>query len=92
MKKYFIVAGEPSGDLHGSKLIKAIKDLNPNSSFMGHGGDNMRNEGMHIIEHVDSLAIMGVAEGLRHLPRMNKIMRNTVGAIERSKPDRVIFD
>ena len=35
MKKYFIVAGEPSGDLHGSKLIKAIKDLNPNSSFMG---------------------------------------------------------
>ena len=91
MKKYFIVAGEPSGDLHGSKLIKAIKDLNPNSSFMGHGGDSMRNEGMHIIEHVDSLAIMGFAEVLRHLPRMNKIMRNTVGAIERSKPDRVIL-
>ena len=87
MKKYFIVAGEPSGDLHGSKLIKAIKDLNPNSSFMGHGGDNMRSEGMHIIEHVDSLAIMGFAEVLRHLPRMNKIMRNTVGTIERSKPD-----
>ena len=91
MKKYFIVAGEPSGDLHGSKLIKAIKDLNPNSSFMGHGGDSMRNEGMNIIEHVDSLAIMGFAEVLRHLPRMNKIMRNTVGAIERSKPDRVIL-
>ena len=91
MKKYFIVAGEPSGDLHGSKLIKAIKELNPNSSFMGHGGDNMRNEGMNIIEHVDSLAIMGFAEVLRHLPRMNKIMRNTVGAIERSKPDRVIL-
>ena len=50
MKKYFIVAGEPSGDLHGSKLIKAIKDLNPNSSFMGHGGDSMRNEGMNIID------------------------------------------
>ncbi len=91
MKKYFIVAGEPSGDLHGSKLIKAIKDLNPNSSFMGHGGDSMRNEGMNIIEHVDSLAIMGFAEVLRHLPRMKKIMGKTVGAIERSKPDRVIL-
>jgi len=91
VKKYFIVAGEPSGDLHGSKLIKAIKDLDPNSSFMGHGGDNMRNEGMHIIEHVDSLAIMGFAEVLRHLPRMNKIMRSTIGAIKRSKPDRVIL-
>ena len=91
MKKYFIIAGEPSGDLHGGKLIKAIKDLNPNSSFMGHGGDRMRNEGMHIIEHVDNLAIMGFAEVLRHLPRMNKIMMSTVSAIERSKPDRIIL-
>ena len=91
MKKYFIIAGEPSGDLHGGKLIKAIKDLNPNSSFMGHGGDRMRNEGMRIIEHVDNLAIMGFAEVLRHLPRMNKIMRSTVSAIKRSKPDRIIL-
>ena len=91
MKKYFVIAGEPSGDLHGGKLIKAIKSLNPNSSFMGHGGDSMRDEGMHLIEHVDNLAIMGFAEVLRHLPRMNKIMRSTVSAIERSKPDRVIL-
>ena len=83
MKKYFVIAGEPSGDLHGGKLIKAIKSLNPNSSFMGHGGDSMRDEGMHLIEHVDNLAIMGFAEVLRHLPRMKKIMRSTLGAIER---------
>ena len=51
MKKYFIIAGEPSGDLHGSKLIRAIKNLHPNSSFMGHGGNKMKNEGMRIIEH-----------------------------------------
>ena len=91
MKKYFVIAGEPSGDLHGGKLIKAIKSLNPNSSFMGHGGDSMRDEGMLIIEHVDNLAIMGFAEVLRHLPRMNKIMMSTVSAIERSKPDRIIL-
>ena len=91
MKKYFIIAGEPSGDLHGGKLIKALKDLNPNSSFMGHGGDSMSNEGMHIIEHVDNLAIMGFAEVVRHLPRMNKIMSQTIRTIERSKPDRIIL-
>mgnify|MGYP003313331055 CR=1 FL=1 len=91
MKKYFVIAGEPSGDLHGGKLIKAIKSLNPNSSFMGHGGDSMRHEGMHLIEHVDNLAIMGFAEVLRHLPKMNKIFRSTVSAIERSKPDRIIL-
>ena len=68
MKKYFIIAGEPSGDLHGSKLIRAIKNLHPNSSFMGHGGNKMKNEGMRIIEHIDDLSIMGFTEVLRHLP------------------------
>ncbi len=58
MKKYFIIAGEPSGDFHGSKLIRAIKNSQPNSSFMGHGGNNMKNEGMRIIEHIDNLSII----------------------------------
>ena len=36
--KFFFIAGEPSGDVHGGKLIKAIKGIHPNSSFMGLGG------------------------------------------------------
>ena len=91
MKKYFIIAGEPSGDLHGSKLIRAIKNSQPNSSFMGHGGNNMKNEGMRIIEHIDNLSIMGFTEVLRHLPRMIKIMSATVNAISQSNPDRIIL-
>ena len=42
--KFFLIAGEPSGDLHGAKLIKAIKLLQPLSSFMGHGGYLMEKE------------------------------------------------
>ena len=91
MKKYFIIAGEPSGDLHGSKLIKAIKNLHPNSSFMGHGGNKMKNEGMRIIEHIDDLSIMGFTEVLRHLPRLIKIMDATLNAISQSNPDRIIL-
>jgi len=91
LKKYFIIAGEPSGDLHGGKLIKALKMLNPNSSFMGHGGDRMKDEGMHIIEHIDNLSIMGFFEVIKHLPRMSKIMNKTFDVIIKSKPDRVIL-
>ena len=91
LKKYFIIAGEPSGDLHGGNLIRAIKNLHPNSSFIGHGGDMMRKEGMHIIEHIDNLSIMGFTEVLKHLPRMIKIMQRTLDAIYKSRPSRIIL-
>ena len=89
--KFFVIAGEPSGDLHGGKLIKAIKSINHFSTFMGHGGDSMEGEGMKIIEHTDNLAIMGFKEVVVHLPKMFKIMKKTISLIKRSKPDRVIL-
>ena len=89
--KFFLVAGEPSGDLHGGNLIHSIKNIEPNSSFMGHGGNTMRDAGMNIIEHSDNLAIMGFLEVVKHLPRMIKIMGETVKTISRAKPDRIIL-
>ncbi|MDB9853731.1 lipid-A-disaccharide synthase [Candidatus Marinimicrobia bacterium] len=90
-KKFFLLAGEPSGDLHGSKLIKAIKILEPNSSFIGHGGDLMRAEGMTILEHIDNLSFMGFTEVIKHLPRIIKILKKTKNAIQKLKPDRIIL-
>ena len=89
--KYFIVAGEPSGDLHGGKLIQAIQNINPNTSFMGHGGNAMKAAGMQILEHTDDLAMMGFVEVIKHLPRMMKIMGRTIDTISRMKPDRIIL-
>ena len=89
--KFFLVAGEPSGDLHGAKLIKAIKSLNPFTSFIGHGGSLMENEGMKIIEHINKLSVMGFKEVIVHLPRIWKIMINTISFIEKAKPDRIIL-
>lgn len=89
--KYFIVAGEPSGDLHGGKLIQAIQNINPNTSFMGHGGNSMKATGMQILEHTDDLAMMGFVEVIKHLPRMMKIMGRTIDTISRMKPDRIIL-
>ena len=89
--KFFLVAGEPSGDIHGGNLIHSIKNIEPKSSFMGHGGNTMLDAGMNIIEHSDSLAIMGFLEVLKHLPRMIKIMEKTVKTISYAKPDRIIL-
>ena len=89
--KYFFVAGETSGDIHGGKLISAIKRIDPNSSFMGHGGENMKNSGMQILEHTDNLGIMGFIEIIKHFPKMIQIMGKTVDTIARTKPDRIVL-
>ena len=89
--KFFLIAGEPSGDLHGASLIKAIKSIEPFSSFMGHGGYLMEKEGMKIVEHCNNLSVMGFKEVVVHLPRIWKIMNNTVALVKKVKPDRIIL-
>ena len=66
-------------------------NIEPDSSFVGHGGDLMKESGMRILRHTNDLAIMGFVEVVRHLPRLIKIMRETIEAIARLKPDRVIL-
>tara|TARA_B100001250_G_scaffold355056_1_gene329320 strand:+ start:2371 stop:3510 length:1140 start_codon:yes stop_codon:yes gene_type:complete len=89
--KFFLIAGEPSGDIHGANLIAEIRKIEPNSSFMGHGGDKMKDAGMKLIHHINVLSVMGFLEVLKYLPRFLKIMGETIKAIERSQPDRVIL-
>ena len=90
-KKYFLIAGEASGDLHGANLIKAIKSFEINSSFMGHGGDQMLDAGMEIFEHISNLNIMGFSEVIKHLPRMFRIMEKTKKLIKENNPDKIIL-
>ena len=54
---FFIVAGEQSGDLHGAKLIQSIKKINPESTFIGHGGDRMRSCGLEGMYHLSLIHI-----------------------------------
>ena len=89
--KFFLIAGEPSGDIHGANLITEIRKNEPNSSFMGLGGDKMEAAGMKLIHHINILSVMGFLEVLKYLPRFLKIMGETIKTIERSKPDRVIL-
>ena len=89
--KIFIVAGEESGDLHGSKLVHAMKKHVANIQFTGHGGNRMANENVQIIEHIDDLAIIGFVEVIKHLPHMFKVMGTTVNWLRENNPDRLIL-
>ena len=62
--KYYIIAGEASGDLHGSNLIKEIIELDPNANIRAWGGDKMHDAGAKVVKHFKDLAFMGFYEVL----------------------------
>jgi lipid-A-disaccharide synthase len=71
--KYYIIAGEASGDLHGSNLIKSLKVHDNEAVFRCWGGDMMKNNGAELVKHYRDLAFMGFIEVLLHL---KTILRN----------------
>jgi lipid-A-disaccharide synthase len=58
--RYYIIAGERSGDLHGSNLIKSLKKRDPNANLRGFGGDYMQQEGLDLVVHYEQMAFMGL--------------------------------
>ena len=64
--KYYLIAGEASGDLHASRLIAALKQEDPNAEFRGFGGDLMQAEGMTLVRHYRDLAFMGLIAVVLH--------------------------
>ncbi len=60
--KYYIIAGEPSGDLHASFLMKELKNQDPNAEFRCWGGELMQKEGGDLVKHYEELAFMGFVE------------------------------
>ena len=64
--KYYIIAGEASGDLHASNLIAEIKKNDANADIRAWGGDMMQRQGAAIVRHIRHMAYMGFAEVLTH--------------------------
>ncbi len=91
-RKILIVAGEASGDLHGSHLIRAAAEYHPQLSFFGVGGDKMRAAGCQIIFPSDELSVMGVVEVVKQLPkiyhRFKQLKRILLGT---ERPDLLIL-
>lgn len=90
-KKILIVAGEASGDLHGSSLIRELKNTNSQFQFFGIGGDRMKKEGMELIYDIDKLSIMGFFEVLKNIRLIREVMKTMVKVAEQRKPDLVVL-
>ena len=65
--KYYIIAGEPSGDLHGSNLIRELKRLDHEADIRCWGGDMMESAGGDLVKHYRELAFMGFIEVLKYV-------------------------
>lgn len=91
MSKYYIIAGEASGDLHGANLIKEIKKLDSNAAFRCWGGDLMEEEGADLVKHYRDLAFMGFLEVIKNIRTIFKNMKFCKEDIIKYKPDAVIF-
>lgn len=89
--KYYIIAGEPSGDLHGSLLIQALKKTDPNAQFRAWGGDLMQTAGADLAKHIRELAIMGIGQVLWRLPTILRNFSFCHKDIETYKPDVLIL-
>ncbi|MDQ6903206.1 MAG: lipid-A-disaccharide synthase [Bacteroidota bacterium] len=89
--KYYIIAGEASGDLHGSNLIKEIKKLDPNAVIRGWGGDKMEAAGAVLAKHYRDLAFMGFAEVAKSLPAILKNFKFCKQDIQQFRPNAVIL-
>lgn len=70
--KYYIIAGEASGDLHGSNLIREILLKDPNAQIRAWGGDRMINAGATVVKHIRELAFMGFIEVLQNIITIQK--------------------
>ena len=89
--KYFIIAGEASGDLHGSNLMKALRAKDPQALFVGLGGDKMREEGCDIRVDYREMAYMGFVAVIANLHKVRRNMRIAQQALLAEKPDTLIL-
>jgi len=89
--RYYIIAGEASGDLHASNLIKEINLLDKKTQFRCWGGDLMQNQGAEIVKHYKNLAFMGFIEVLMNVRTIFKNIKFCKKDIVEYKPDVVIL-
>ncbi len=89
--KYYLIAGEASGDLHASNLMKTLKSTDPEADFRYYGGDEMKKQGGKAVRHYKDVAYMGFVDVFLHLPAILKNIKFVKQDIEEYKPDVVIL-
>lgn len=89
--KYYLIAGEASGDLHGSNLMRGLKLVDSNAQFRYFGGDFMQEQGGELVMHYKHGAFMGIWEVVKNLGTISKNMKLCKNDIAQWRPDVVIL-
>lgn len=89
--KYYIIAGEASGDLHASNLMKALKEVDTQSDFRFWGGDLMQEVGGTLVKHYRNLAFMGFTEVIMNIRTIFRNIKSCKADIQKYQPDVLIF-
>jgi lipid-A-disaccharide synthase len=89
--KYYLIAGEASGDLHGSKLMKGLKKSDPEAEFRYFGGDLMAAEGGELVQHYKDTAVMGWYSVIANLGKIRRNLSTCRQDILNYGPDTVIL-
>lgn len=89
--KYYLIAGEASGDLHGANLMRALAEIDPQAEFRFWGGDRMEAVGGKLIKHYRDLAFMGFWEVVTNLRAILRNIDLCKGDITAYQPDALIF-
>lgn len=90
MHKIWINCGELSGDIQSAELVKALKESGAEFDFVGMGGENLKNQGVRTLFHINELSVMGISEVLEALPRILKLLKRIKLALKQDKPDAII--
>jgi lipid-A-disaccharide synthase len=91
MTRYFLFAGEASGDLHGSCLMQALRSAEEDIYLCGVGGPRMREEGLECFSKMENFQVMGFSDVLKSLPRLWKLFYEIRDLILKIRPDCVIL-
>jgi lipid-A-disaccharide synthase len=89
--KYYIIAGEASGDLHASNLMKELRVLDPQAEFRCWGGDRMASQGGTLVKHISELAFMGFWEVLVNISAILRNIRQCKSDLLEYRPDVLIL-
>lgn len=89
--KIMFSAGEASGDLHGERLAKAIRELSPETELVGFGGERMKQAGVRLFRNFASYNVMGVWEVLMNLRRIMELLDTLVEHMREERPDLLVL-
>lgn len=89
--RYYLIAGERSGDLHGANLIRSIRSYDPDAHCRAYGGEQMEAAGATLVRHYREMAFMGFWEVIKNLGTIRRILRECQADLLANRPDVLIL-